>query len=178
MDAPIPRSPATRRSFLRAGLGLGVVGLAGCTSLVGSSGGSGEGSTLDSIDVAGSPGGPVPVLPEGRVALLDWWATWCAPCKPQMAELREIRERFPDVHMLSITNEGEDAPVEGFWREYEGTWAVARDTDLRTNERFGVNRIPTLLVFDPEGTEQWRHTGLAAADSIAKALREAGAEES
>ncbi|MEF8840657.1 MAG: TlpA disulfide reductase family protein [Haloarculaceae archaeon] len=178
MDAPTPGSPPTRRSFLRAGLGLGVAGLAGCTALVGSSGGSGEGSTLGSIDVAGSPGGPVPVLPEEGVALLDWWATWCAPCKPQMAELREIRERFPDVHMLSITNEGEDAPVEGFWREYEGTWAVARDTDLRTNERFGVNRIPTLLVFDTEGAEQWRHVGLAAAEGVAKALRAAGAEES
>jgi hypothetical protein len=94
-----------------------------------------------------------------------------------MAELRAVRERFPDVHMLSITNEGEDAPVKGFWREYEGTWPVARDTELRTNERFGVNRIPTLLVFDPEGTEQWRHVGLSAADSVAKALREAGAEE-
>ncbi len=171
-------SDPTRRSFLRAGLGLGVVGLAGCTSLAGPGGGSGdEGATLRSLDVGGSPGGPVPVLPDDRVALLDWWATWCAPCKPQMAELRTVRERFPDVHMVSITNEGEDAPVEGFWQEYEGTWPVARDTGLRTNERFGVNRIPTLLVFDPEGTEQWRHVGLAAADSVAKALREAGAEE-
>lgn len=166
----------TRRSFLRAGLGLGVVGLAGCTSIVGSSGGPEE-ATLRSLDVAGSPGGPVPVLPDGRVVLLDWWATWCAPCKPQMEVLRSVRERFPDVHMLSITNEGEDAPVEGFWLEYGGTWPVARDTELRTNERFGVNRIPTMLAFDPEGTEQWRHVGLAAADSVAKALRSAGAEE-
>jgi len=168
----------TRRSFLRAGFALGAVGLAGCTSLAGSGGGSGdEGATLRTYDVAGSPGGPVPVLPDGQVALLDWWATWCAPCKPQMAGLREVRERFPEIHMLSITNEGEDAPIEAFWTEYEGTWPVASDTELRTNERFGVNRIPTLLVFDPEGTEQWRHVGLAAAESVAKALREAGAEE-
>jgi len=177
VENPIPRSTPTRRSFLRTGLGVGVVGLAGCASIAGSSDGSGAGTTLSSLDVAGSPGDPVPVLPGDRVALLDWWATWCAPCKPQMEALREIRERFPDVHMLSITNEGEDAPVERFWRDYEGTWPVARDTELRTNERFGVDRIPTLIAFDPEGSEQWRHVGLAAADSIAKALREAGAEE-
>jgi hypothetical protein len=94
-----------------------------------------------------------------------------------MAGLREVRERFPEIHMLSITNEGEDAPIEAFWTEYEGTWPVASDTELRTNERFGVNRIPTLLVLDPDGIEQWRHVGLAAADSVAKALRAAGAEE-
>ena len=178
---PTRASRSTRRSFLRAGLGLGAVGLAGCTSLVGSgdAGGSGaEGeATLRSLDVAGSPGGPVPVLPKERVSLLDWWATWCAPCKPQMAELREIHERFPDIHVLSITNEGHDAPVGQFWREHEGAWPVARDTELRTNERFGVDRIPTLLVFDAEGTEVWRHVGLASAEDIAKQLREAGAEE-
>lgn len=117
------------------------------------------------------------MLPEGRVALLDWWATWCAPCKPQMTGLREIRARFPDVHMLSITNEGDDAPIEEFWTEYRGTWPVASDTGLRTNERFGVTRMPTLLVFDPRGTETWRHVGLAASESIAKQLREAGATE-
>jgi thiol-disulfide isomerase/thioredoxin len=166
----------TRRSFLRAGLGAGAVTLAGCTSIAGSSGRS-EGVTLRTYDVAGSPGGRVPVLPDGRVALLDWWATWCAPCKPQMEVLRGIRERFPEIHMLSITNEGEDAPIEGFWREYRGTWPVASDTDLRTNERFGVDRIPTLLVFDAEGTERWRHVGLAAAEGVAERLREVGAEE-
>lgn len=171
-------SDSTRRSFLRAGLGLGVVGLAGCTSAIGSGGGSGgDGATLRTYDVGGSPGDEVPVLPEGRVALLDWWATWCAPCKPQMKGLREIRERFPDVHMLSITNEGDEAAIKAFWRQYEGTWPVASDTELRTNERFDVNRMPTLLAFDPEGTEQWRHVGLAATDSVAKQLREAGAEE-
>jgi len=175
-----PGTP-TRRSVLRAGLGLGAVGLAGCTSLVGSSGEAGSsgdagtGATLQSLDVGGSPGGPVPVLPEDRVALLDWWATWCAPCKPQMSELREIRERFPDLHMLSITNEGDGAAVREFWTEYEGTWPVARDTALRTNEQFGVDRVPTLLVFDPAGTEVWRHVGLASADGVAEQLRAAGA---
>jgi thiol-disulfide isomerase/thioredoxin len=116
----------------------------------------------------------MPVLPAAP-ALLDFWATWCAPCKPQMAELRTVREQFPDAHILSITNERDTAAVEEFWREFEGTWAVAQDTELRTNERFDVTRMPTLLVFDAEGTEVWRHVGLAAADSIAAELREAGA---
>ena len=66
-------------------------------------------------------------------------------------------------------------PASPRWREYEGTWAVAQDTDLRTNERFGVTRVPTLLVFDADGEEVWRHVGLAAAETVAEKLREAGA---
>lgn len=159
----------SRRSFLASAA---AVGLAGC--LGGTGGGTGTSSnTIGTIDVGGSSGDVVPVKPAGSVALLDFWATWCAPCKPQMAELGTIREQFPDLHMLSITNEDDTAAIKQFWREYDGTWSVAMDPELRTNQRFGVNRIPTLLVFDANGSEVWRHTGLAAAESIADAIREA-----
>ncbi len=160
-----------RRAFLRSGAVCGAAALAGC---LGGSADRPEGATLQSISVAGSPGGPVAVLPD-RVTLLDFWATWCAPCKPQMAELRAVHERFPGVHLLSITNESDRPAIERFWREYEGTWPVAQDTELRTSERFDVTRMPTLLVFDGEGREVWRHVGLARADRIAEPLREAGA---
>jgi thiol-disulfide isomerase/thioredoxin len=168
---------ATATSGSLAGCVSGGLGSGGGSSPTGTGGSDGapEEDELRTLDVGGSPGGPMPVLPDGEPALLDFWATWCAPCKPQMEELRAVRAAFPDVHMLSITNESETAAVRDFWQEYDGTWAVAQDTDLRTNERFGVNRIPTLLVFDADGTEQWRHVGLAAADSIERQLREAGA---
>lgn len=165
----------SRRTLLRTGGTAVLAGLAGCSSVLG--GGSGDDSDLrlDTIDVAGSPGGPIQVHPSNEVALLDFWATWCAPCKPQMAELRKLRQTFPDLHMLSITNESDIDAIKTFWRTYEGTWPVATDPDLKTNERFGVRRIPTLIVLDGSGSERWRHVGLAAAETVANALREAGA---
>ena len=167
-----------RREYLMTGTaGLAAVALAGCLGVGGGTETASPGTNeLAALDAAGSPGGVVPVLPDGKPALLDFWATWCAPCKPQMAELRAVHERFPDLHLLSITNERDEPTIREFWQEYEGTWPVAADPELQTNQRFDVTRIPTLLVFDQTGAVTWRHVGLAAAESIGRELEAVGVQ--
>ncbi|PSQ17264.1 TlpA family protein disulfide reductase [Halobacteriales archaeon QS_8_69_26] len=175
---------ASRRRLLAAA-GATVTGLAGCLGASGDgspgdAGGDGGDAadsdrlSLPTLDVGGSPGGEVVVNPAGTVTLLDFFATWCAPCKPQMENLRGIRERFPELHMLSITNEDDEAAVREFWRDYEGTWPVAMDPDLQTNPKYDASQVPTLIVLDAVDEEVWRHVGLAGEDDVAEQLRAAG----
>ncbi len=165
----------TRRRFVTGVVGAAATGaLAGCLGPLSDAGGT-DGLTLDTLAVGDSPGDSVPVAPD-RVTLLDFFATWCAPCKPQMAELRAIDEGFPEVHLLSITSERDEAAVRSFWTEYEGTWPVALDPDLEAASRYEAGRVPTMIVLDADGEEQWRHSGLAAAATIADELAAAGAD--
>jgi len=179
----------SRRSLL-AGAAGGLLAAAGCLSAgTGNDvepAGSGDGSRaepsdgpepseLESVDVRGSPGGTVPVRTAGEVALLDFFATWCAPCKPQMSRLGEVREAHPDLHVVSITSETDRDAIARFWRAYDGSWPVAMDPELRVTNRYDVTGIPTLVVLAPEGTEAWRHAGLAETRAIRSAVSEARA---
>ncbi|MFB6311833.1 MAG: TlpA family protein disulfide reductase [Salinirussus sp.] len=159
----------SRRALL-AGAGATAASLAGC--LGGGSAAAGT-ITLPAVDAPGSPGGEVPVRPEGEPALLDFFATWCAPCKPQMESLGQVHDMNPDFHMISITQESDRQAIKSFWADYEGRWPVAIDADLIATEKWGVQSIPTLIVVDPSGDEVWRHVGLASRDAIASAVQEA-----
>jgi len=60
------------------------------------------------------------------VVLVDFWAEWCGPC-----------------HRIAPT-------VEAIAKDYAGRLTVGKlniDDNRRTAETFGVNSIPTLLVF-------------------------------
>lgn len=167
----------SRRSVLRAAGVAAVGGLAGCLGSVRSAlrggGAADDGLTLESLSVVGSPGGELVVNPDGEATLIDFFATWCQPCKPQMAGLGEIRERFPDLAMRSITNETDRDAVRSFWREYDGTWPVLIDPEAEAQRAYEPPGMPTLFVYDPDGEEVWRHTGLARTEAIVDAVERA-----
>jgi thiol-disulfide isomerase/thioredoxin len=166
----------SRRSVLNATGIAAVGGLPGCLGPVRSSlrGGSGGGGlALEALDVGGSPGGKLAVNPDGEATLIDFFATWCQPCKPQMDRLGEIRERFPHLPMRSITNETDREAVREFWRKYDGTWPALIDPEAAAQRAYEPPGMPTLFVYDAEGTEVWSHTGLARTEAIADAVSRA-----
>jgi thiol-disulfide isomerase/thioredoxin len=163
----------TRRQYL--GGVLATAALAGCSGFTPLDGGGEESRsqrlTLDAVEATGSPAGDVPLRPEGEPALVDYFATWCAPCKPQMAELRAVSEEFPGLHLVSITREDDAEAIRTFWREYDGTWPVASNPSLDAFQAHSVDNIPTKVLLSRDGTEAWRHTGLAAASAITDEIK-------
>jgi len=162
---------STRRSYLAALGGTAAIGAtAGC---LGGAGGTDPDLRVETLAAGGSRSETVPVRPTGRVALLDFFATWCPSCKTQMSNFRALADRFPDLHLLSITWEDDASAVRGFWNRHGGTWPVATDPQMRTGQAFDVETIPTMLLFDAEGTRVWQDTGVATVERMTAAVEHA-----
>jgi thiol-disulfide isomerase/thioredoxin len=111
----------------------------------------------------------------GKPVLVNLWATWCAPCVVEMPSLDALAAREPRLKVLALSQDLEGkAKVDPFFAERRfSKLEPFIDAELGMMTSLGVGTLPTTILYDGEGREVWRITGLEDwTGSRAKALIE------
>ncbi len=113
----------------------------------------------------------------GRPLLVNLWATWCAPCIAEMPTLDALAARDGKVQVLALAEDlsGKEK-VDSFFaeRRFERLKPYL-DPELLVMTQLGISILPTTILYDAEGKEVWRMTGIVdwAGDRAARLIREA-----
>jgi peroxiredoxin len=117
---------------------------------------------------------------QGRVVLLDFWATWCGPCISSLSEIRKLSARFPaDQFALIGIDEDEDVSAwQSFLRKESMAWPQCRDENGALFHSFGLAPerkivVPAYVVLDREGVVLQKIRGLEDASSLVKQIEDA-----
>jgi thiol-disulfide isomerase/thioredoxin len=115
----------------------------------------------------------------GRPVLVNLWATWCGPCVVEMPSLDALaRREGADLQVLALSQdlEGRQKVTDFFAARRFTRLEPYLDPDLRFMAELGVDTLPTTILYDSEGVEVWRMTGMADWESerAARLLMEAG----
>jgi thiol-disulfide isomerase/thioredoxin/Zn ribbon nucleic-acid-binding protein len=96
----------------------------------------------------------------GKVVLLDFWATWCGPCKETIPDIQRLARDYANDPMLVIISVSQDSDV-GAWKQFiqknNMTWPQYRDANNALGMAYGVTAIPHFFTIDTNGalkTEQ------------------------
>ena len=108
--------------------------------------------------VGGNPDGTDVKLSDyvgkGKFILLDHWASWCGPCKAEMPYIKKVWETFAgdrfDVVSIAVSDKRED--TERALAQLDMPWRQILDAQKIPGEIYGVNAIPHLILFAPDGT--------------------------
>jgi thiol-disulfide isomerase/thioredoxin len=101
---------------------------------------------------------------DGKVVLLNLWATWCAPCRHEMPALERLQTRFGDrIAVLAISEDFGGSKIVASFVAKLGLTTIKTYVDPKdvVGQAFKVTGLPTSFVLDRHGRVRGRVEGEA-----------------
>lgn len=93
---------------------------------------------------------------QGKVVILNFWATWCRPCRAEMPAMQALYEQYHDqgLELLALNANEDPATVEAFVEEYGLTFTILQDIGFEVSELYEVEAYPSTYFIDRRGRIQ------------------------
>ncbi|MBM4207364.1 MAG: TlpA family protein disulfide reductase [Gammaproteobacteria bacterium] len=108
---------------------------------------------------------------QGKILILNFWATWCPPCMKEMPEFQAIQNEFGDkgVQFVGVALD-EAEPVQEFITKKNITYPIliGPDAGMKLAHDLGnvVNTVPFTVIFDKKGQLIKRQMGTLDREAI------------
>jgi thiol-disulfide isomerase/thioredoxin len=100
----------------------------------------------------------------GKPLLVNFWATWCGPCIVEMPALDRLAMREGEA--LQVLAVSQDSGGRQLVTDFFGQRSFQRlepylDGEMALMAALQLDTLPTTILYDAEGREVWRMTGMA-----------------
>jgi cytochrome c biogenesis protein CcmG/thiol:disulfide interchange protein DsbE len=99
---------------------------------------------------------------EGKVVVVNFWASWCESCKPEARDLEEAWRMLQDrgdVVFLGVDYVDTEPEAMAYLEQFEITYPNGPDKRTEISQAFRIKGVPETYVIDREGRIAHRQIG-------------------
>ncbi|MEE8521545.1 MAG: TlpA disulfide reductase family protein [Gemmatimonadota bacterium] len=98
---------------------------------------------------------------EGKVVILNFWASWCIPCIQEHPYLMEAARRYDadDLQIIGVIYQDTPENARRFMERHGGGWPSILDQDSRIAIDYGVYGVPETYFIGPDRRIAHKHIG-------------------
>jgi thiol-disulfide isomerase/thioredoxin len=111
--------------------------------------------------------GKLPDSLQGKVVIVDFWASWCGPCKESFPAMNELQKKYGDkgLVIIAVNEDEERSDMQDFLKDNPATFTVVHDVGQKLVAVAGIQTMPGSFVFDADGNAKFVHNGFHGAET-------------
>lgn len=102
---------------------------------------------------------------QGKVVLVDFWASWCGPCRKSFPWLNQLQQKHgaQGLVILAVNEDQDRQEAQRFLAAYPANFAVLYDQQGALAEKYQLSGMPGSYLIDKKGTIRFVHRGFKQA---------------
>lgn len=105
---------------------------------------------------------------EGKVLILDFWASWCGPCRQSFPWMNAMLDKYGDdgLAILAVNLDKEATKAQQFLMDVPAKFDIAFDPSGTSAEQMNVMGMPSTYIFSRDGKLNDAMVGFSKARAV------------
>lgn len=119
------------------------------------------------------PGQTLPKT-DGKIVLVDFWASWCGPCQASFATMSRLQDKYGPKGFVIIGVGVDDKPADyqKFLAKKKPNFSTPHDVQHKAAAFFAPKAMPTSYLIDRKGIIRYIHSGFVGKPTEAAYIKE------
>ena len=104
---------------------------------------------------------------EGKVVVVDFWASWCGPCKQEMPALESLHKKYAEQGLVIVGVNIDNNPkkMNNFLKGAPVGFRIVHDPKIQIAQRYEPSTMPTSYFIGRGGKIRYVHEGFRKKDA-------------